>query len=95
MAQREKLEQVERSTGKRPAALDHAPMPEAASSAWNQWLDVHVGRTQNGMGVSGLSWLDLDAWSRMRGRKPTFTELELIRTIDRAFCEVQAKRGEQ
>ena len=29
----------------------------------------------------------MDAWSRMRGHKPTFTELELIRTIDRAFIE--------
>lgn len=94
MSQREKLEQVERATGKRPAALDHEPMPEAASEAWGLWMDLNSGRTSNGWGASALSWVDLDAWSRMRGRKPTFTELELIRTIDRAFCEVQAKKGE-
>ena len=91
VSQRSKMEQVEKSSGKRPAALDHDPMPEAANDAWAAWLDLHAGRTQNGMGISPVSWLDLDAWSRMRGHKPTYTELELIRTIDRAFCEVQAK----
>jgi hypothetical protein len=58
-------------------------------------MDLNAGRTSNGFGASPLSWPDLDAWSRMRGHKPTFTELELIRTIDRAFCEVQAKGAEQ
>ncbi len=47
------------------------------------------------MGLSPLSWLDIDAWSRMRGHKPTFTELELIRTIDRAFVQVQNAKESQ
>ena len=92
MPLRAKLENVERSTGKRPEALDHELMPEAAIDAWALWLDLHAGRTSSGMGLSHLSWLDLDAWSRMRGRKPTFTELELIRTIDRAFLEAHAAK---
>ena len=92
MSLRQKLEKAELTTGKRPAALDHEPLPEAALDAWALWLDLHAGRTANGMGPSPLSWLDLDAWSRMRGRKPTFTELELIRTIDRAFLEAQAAK---
>lgn len=54
-------------------------------------MDLHAGRVFNGMGVSPLSWLDFDAWSRMRTHKPTFTELELIRTIDRAYCAQAAK----
>ena len=85
VSQREKLEKVHSTTGKRPAALDHEPFPVAAFDAWHLWMDIHAGRTSNGMGASPLSWLDLDAWSRLRGMKPTFTELELIRTIDRAF----------
>lgn len=31
----------------------------------------------------------------MRGHVPTFTELELIRTIDRAFVEVHTTKGKQ
>lgn len=55
------------------------------------WLDLHNGRSV-GFGVSNLSWLDIDAWSRIRGHKLTFTELELIRAIDRAFVEAQATK---
>jgi hypothetical protein len=44
------------------------------------------------MGASPISWLDLDAWSRMRGKKPSWSELELIRTIDRAFLEAHSNK---
>lgn len=91
---RDKLEHLERKRGKRPAELDQDPPPEAALDAWDHWHDLHAGRTYNGMAITPLSWLDIDAWCRIRGLTPTFTELELIRTIDRAFCEVQSKRGE-
>jgi hypothetical protein len=67
-------------------------MPDAAIPAWQSWMDLNAGRSTNGMGLTPLSWLDFDAWSRVRGRKPTFTELELIRTIDHAFLETQAKK---
>lgn len=86
---RARLEQVERSTGRRPAPLDPEPLPEPAWDAWGMWLDLHRGRASNGWGPSPLSWLDLDAWSRMRGVRPTFSQLELIRTIDRAYLESQ------
>jgi hypothetical protein len=42
------------------------------------------------MGAAPLSWLDLDAWCRIRKRIPLKTELELIRTIDQAFLKAQA-----
>jgi hypothetical protein len=44
------------------------------------------------MGLSPLTWIDIDAWSRVRGQRPTFTELELIRVIDGAFLQTQAKK---
>ena len=87
---RAKLEQRAKN-GTRPPELDPPPIPDAALVAWVSWVDLNSGRTSNGMGPSPISWLDMDAWTRMRGRKPTFTELELIRAIDRAFLETQAK----
>jgi hypothetical protein len=86
---REKLEQLEATTGSRPAALDPPGFPEAALDAFPLWADLNSGRTSNGMGAAPISWLDIDAWSRMRGIKPTLTELDLIRTIDRAFLAAQ------
>ena len=76
--------------GHRAESLD-AEIPEAAFDAWMLWIDLHNGRSV-GFGVSQLSWLDIDAWSRIRGHKLTFTELELIRAIDRAFVEAQATK---
>lgn len=90
VTRRAKLEKMA-ARGKRPASLD-AAIPYGALAEWALWLDMHQGRSVNGMGASPLSWLDIDAWSRMRGRNLTFTELELIRTIDRAFVEAQSQQ---
>lgn len=81
---RSKLEQVERTTGKRPAALDHEELPQAAYDAYDLWIDIHRGRSY-GMGITPLTWIELDAWERVRNRKLSYTELELIRVIDDAF----------
>lgn len=86
-----KLEQVEASTGKRPPALDHDPIPWPAESAFALWKDLNSGRGNNGWGASHLTWIDLQAWSQMRGLKPTFCELELIRTIDSAYLTITAE----
>lgn len=70
-------------------------LSEAADDAWSLWLDINSGRTLNGMGVSPISWADLHAWSQIRGRKLSFTELELIRTVDAAFVANSQKKKEQ
>lgn len=89
VSRRAKLEKVA-AKGPRASSLD-AEIPEAAQDAWALWVDLHTGRSQ-GFGVAPLSWLDIDAWSRIRGHELAFTELELIRVIDRAFCEAQATK---
>ena len=89
---RKKLEQVEATTGKRPHELDHVDMPVAAKEAWELWLDLHSGRTINGMSVTHLSWADIHAWSQLRSRKLTFTQLELVRVIDSAYVVASSKK---
>jgi hypothetical protein len=92
---REKLLHIEKQSGKHPSELDVDPIPEQAADAWNLWCDLHAGRSSNGMALVGLSWLDIQAWSQMREHKPTFTELELIRTIDGAFLKVNSPQPRQ
>lgn len=82
---REKLEHVEATTGKRPPALDHVELPDAARGAWNIWSDLHSGRSQNGNAVVRLSWLDMQAWCAMRHEEISYTDLELVRVIDSAY----------
>lgn len=43
------------------------------------------------MGVTSLSWLDIEAWSRIRGHELSYTELELVRVIDTAFVTNASK----
>lgn len=92
MALRGKLEHIEATTGKRPAPLNVRPLPWPALDAWGMWTDLHSGRSQNGMDATPLSWIDIQAWSQMREHKLTFTEIELIRTIDRAFLTAHVER---
>ncbi len=92
---REKLEQVERATGVRPSALDHEDLSDAAQGAWDTWTDIHSGRVYSGMGVTPLSWVDLDAWCHMRGEELSYTQLELIRTIDNAYVKSANEKKEQ
>lgn len=42
------------------------------------------------MGLSPLSWPEIHAWMEVTGNAPGYCELELIRTIDRAFLKVHA-----
>lgn len=92
MSKRKKLEQISATSGNRSPALDPDPIPDLALQSWAYWADLNASRFQNGMGITPLSWMDFDAWSRIRGRKPTFTELELIRVIDRAFVSTQGQQ---
>lgn len=52
-----------------------------------RFFDVSVGRSSNGFGVAPLSWLDLDAYCRMRRVKFTNWELDMLRVLDAKFCE--------
>lgn len=89
VTKRQKLELLEKTTGNRPDALSVPSFPGLATTAWELWLDINRGRSSNGMGPSLISWQDIEAWSRTRGRKLTYSELELIRAIDSAFLETQ------
>lgn len=94
---RSKLEHVERSTGKRPPALDSGAIPPAAQEAFDSWVDIHAGRTQGGFGPSPLSWTDLASWAQVRGIDLPLphSEMELIRVIDQAFLRVAVREDKK
>lgn len=85
---------MEQTTGNRPSGLDCDPIPWPSEHAFSLWQDLHQGRTNGGFGPCPLSWLDFDAWSHMRGVKPTYSELELIRVIDHAYLTATAEKKE-
>lgn len=73
-----------------------AAEPGGADYLWRWFLELHGGRTSNGFGVNPIGWLELDAWSRLTGRRLAGWEVQAIRDLDRAFLqEHQRANGER
>ena len=84
-----KAEHILATTGRAPSILDGPEMPEEAQRAWGWFLDLHTARP-SGYGLSPIAWSDLLAYLSLSGIQATAWELRLLRTIDRAFLEVNA-----
>jgi len=68
--------------------LDAQPdLPWCWQYLWHWWQELAAGRQGGGMGTSGLSWAEMDAWARRTGRNPTPQEFQLLRRIDLHFVE--------
>lgn len=85
------LEQVEKTTGKRPAELDGPDCPELLEPLWYLFIQLSRGRTSNGFGANPLAWADIDAWGRLTATDPTPWEIDLLVTLDNVWMTQQAK----
>lgn len=47
------------------------------------------------MGASGLTWVDLDAFCRVNSETLSGFDLELIRTIDRAYLDLIEEQNDK
>ncbi len=56
-----------------------------------RFFDLSNGRTSGGFGVAPLTWLDFDAYCRMRKTEFSNWEIGLIRMIDYKYCEMANK----
>jgi hypothetical protein len=85
---REHFEQVEKSTGKRPPELDGPLMPECTELVWEVFCKLHSTR-QAGMGVSPISYTEIECYCRLTGIKLYQWQLRAIKTIDDAYLKSQ------
>lgn len=51
-----------------------------------RFFDLSIGRTSSGFGLTPLTWLDIDAYCRLRKIEFTNWELDLLRLLDSRFC---------
>lgn len=66
--------------------VETAPMlPEAAAFVWSFFLKLHQQRPSGGMGVSCLSFTDIDSFCRLTKMELESFELDLILAFDRCF----------
>ena len=90
---REHLEQVWKSTGRKPEGLDPPPFPDVVNHVWAWFIELHNARPQTGMGVSPITYSEISAWSSLTGVIPNPWEVGVIKSIDRVFITVNSKKG--
>ena len=77
LTQRKNLEQVAKATKKRPSQLDQR-VPEPLKHLW-KWYDKELKWS------SPLSYLELEAWSRLTRREVTAVEVDVLMNLDKHY----------
>lgn len=91
---REKLEHIEETTGKRPRELDGPGFPESGAYLWNWFSELSNSRGSSGFGPNPISFLEIDAWSRMMHTKIWPHEIKIIQALDRVYISTYASKKE-
>ena len=72
-------------------------LPENCYEVWKWFIDLHNARGSNGMGISPISYLEIDAYFRLMDISPSDWEVSLIRRFDivamNSFAEESNKRA--
>jgi hypothetical protein len=80
------LRQLEKTSGKTPAALLEQPEPpEAVNHVWTWFWELHSARSSGGMGPGPITYRDIQAWSEMTRNEPTPWEVQALRAMDRVY----------
>lgn len=80
-------------TGKQPAMLADAPvLPKACGQLWADFLSMHHRRAVGQFGPARLTYVEIDAWQRVKGVKLAAWEIGALEKADAAFMAEYASR---
>ncbi len=88
----EHLSQIEKSTGKWPSEYEPIPPPEGTEHIWNIFWELRGTARIGFNGPERLSFLDIDAWERVRGLKLESFIVDLIVAMDVAFMNERYRK---
>lgn len=63
------------------------PLPAGTHYLWVWFTDLSSTRG-GGFGIAAISWVEIDAWMRVTGARPTVWEMDRIREMDRAYLRI-------
>lgn len=100
---RDHIEHVCKQTGKTPEELglvedeadDTPEIPEDGLHLWGWFQELSSGRGNNGFGPAALTWMDIEAWTRLTAIEPTPFEVLTLRSMDAAFLSAHAAEAEK
>lgn len=89
---RDQLMSVWRQTGIKPKQLDELPeLPESCYHLWKIFIDLHNTRQNSGFGVSPISYLEIEAYSRLYSIELDPWELDLLKKFDSEVLAIIAE----
>jgi hypothetical protein len=76
------------------AAIEGPECPEAARHVWGWFQHLSSRRGSNGFGLNALTYLEVDAWARLRGIRPEPWELEALFLLDALYLVATRPKAE-
>lgn len=75
------LEQVEKTTGRRPKKLlDQPDCPQELNYIWEWYLEMRSGEL--------LNFTEIKSWSELTNQQLLSWEVDILRTLDRIFWKI-------
>lgn len=88
------LEDVERTTGRRPPELEMPEINPYSLYIWDIFMDIHSGRTYGMAGPNPLTWTDILAWCNLNETMLSAWEVGVVKALDLAWIR-ETNRGEK
>lgn len=85
------LEQIEKSTGKWPEQYEPPNPPEDTEYLWDLYWELRNASRSGFSGPEKLSFLELDAWQRLRGHKLDNLTIDILLKMDSAYMAEWSK----
>lgn len=79
-------------TGKKHPKDNPVDFPPEAEHIWRYWIELNKARQSNGFGINTISWLELDAWSRMTNTDLEPWEINAIFDIDAEYLQLVSEQ---
>jgi hypothetical protein len=71
---------------------DKPKVPEAGRLLWRLFIELSSGRSGNGFGPNPLSWVEIEAWKRVRRWPLSDDHIDILLAMDRAWIEAAYKK---
>lgn len=84
------------ATGRPPAELAVAPMPDSVDGVWGAFISLANTRGSSGFGPCAISLSEIDAWQRLNHCTLTPWEIDTLLALDQAWLAdyaITAKRN--
>lgn len=94
LSERDHLRQVARSLGQDPDSVGpKTPPPVELGYVFAMFVELSAARGSTGFGPETLSFVEIDAWSRLTGTSLEPWEVRLIRDLDHVWLECWSGRA--